>query len=196
MERQTEAERYEAEDMAQAVEVLKRGGLVLYPTDTVWGIGCDATNSEAVKRIYELKQRVDSKSMLVLVGSEGELQRTVETVPDAAWMLIDAAVKPLTIIYDHPKGVAPELLAEDGSMGIRVTGELFSKTLCQRLRRPLVSTSANISGHKTPRNFAEIEDEIKNGVDYVVKYRRNDSTPHKSSDIIKVSDSGVVKVIR
>lgn len=196
MNRETEAERYEAEDMAQAVEVLKRGGLVLYPTDTVWGIGCDATNSEAVKRIYELKKRVDSKSMLVLVGSEGELQRTVEMVPDAAWMLIDAAVKPLTIIYDHPKGVAPELLAEDGSMGIRITNELFSKTLCQRLRRPLVSTSANISGHMTPRNFAEIEDEIKNGVDYVVKYRCNDSTPHKSSDIIKVTDSGVVKVIR
>lgn len=196
MEAGRTVERYEAADMAKAVEVMKDGGIVLYPTDTVWGIGCDATNSEAVKKIYELKQRVDSKSMLVLVGSEGELQRTVRTVPDAAWMLIEAAVRPLTIIYDHPIGVAPELLAEDGSLGIRITDELFSKTLCQRLRRPIVSTSANISGQKTPKTFAEIDDAIKNGVDYVVNYRRNDMSPHKSSDIIKVSDSGVVKVIR
>lgn len=196
METGRTVERYEAADMAKAVGVMKDGGIVLYPTDTVWGIGCDATNSEAVKKIYELKQRADSKSMLVLVGSEGELQRTVRTVPDAAWMLIEAAVRPLTIIYDHPIGVAPELLAEDGSLGIRITDELFSKTLCQRLRRPIVSTSANISGQKTPKTFAEIDDAIKNGVDYVVSYRRNDMSPHKSSDIIKVSDSGVVKVIR
>lgn len=191
-----EALRYDAEDMNRAVEVLKRGGIILYPTDTVWGLGCDATNPEAVRRIYELKQRSDAKSMLVLVGSEGELQRTVRTVPEAAWMLIETAVKPLTIIYDQPQGLAPELLAEDGSAGIRITGELFSQTLCRRLRRPIVSTSANVSGHKTPTTFAEIEEVVREGVDYIVQYRQNDNSRHKSSNIIKVSDSGVVKVIR
>lgn len=188
--------RYDAADMAEALATLNRGGIILYPTDTVWGIGCDATNAEAVKRIYELKKRADSKSMLMLVGSEGELQRTVEQVPETAWMLIEAAVNPLTIIYDKPKGVAENLCAEDGSIGIRITGELFSRTLCQRLRRPLVSTSANVSGKKTPRTFSEIDDEILQGVDYVVKYGRYDKTPHKPSNIIKVSDNGVIKVIR
>ena len=190
------AARYDSDDMAAALEVLKKGGIILYPTDTVWGIGCDATNAEAVKKIYELKQRTDSKSMLALVGSAGELQQTVETVPEAALMLIDAAVNPLTIIYDHPRGLAANLLAEDGSAGIRITGEVFSSTLCRRLRRPLVSTSANISGDKTPRTFSEISKEIIEGVDYVVKYRRDDNTRHTASNIIKVSDSGVIKIIR
>lgn len=189
-------ERYEAEDMACAVEVLKAGGIILYPTDTVWGIGCDATNAEAVKKIYDLKKREDSKSMLVLVGSEGELQRTVAEVPEAAWMLIEAAIKPITIIYDRPVGIAPNLCAEDGSAGIRITDELFSRTLCGRLRRPVVSTSANISGEKTPTTFAEISKEIIAGVDYVVRYRQNDNTRRQSSNIIKVSDSGIIKVIR
>lgn len=191
-----EAERYDAADLARAVETLRSGGIVLYPTDTVWGIGCDATNPEAVRRIYELKQRSDAKSMLVLVGSEGELQRTVENIPDAAWMLIEAAVNPLTIIYDHPVGLAPELLADDGSVGVRITSELFSRTLCQRLRRPIVSTSANISGRKTPATFAEISPEIIDGVDYVVSYRRDDTRRARPSNIIKVSDSDIVKVIR
>ena len=191
-----EAERYDAADMARAVETLRSGGIVLYPTDTVWGIGCDATNPEAVRRIYELKQRSDAKSMLVLVGSEGELQRTVENIRDAAWMLIEAAVNPLTIIYDHPVGLATELLADDGSVGVRITSELFSRTLCQRLRRPIVSTSANISGRKTPATFAEISPEIIDGVDYVVSYRRDDTRRARPSNIIKVSDSDIVKVIR
>ena len=191
-----EAERYDAADMARAVETLRSGGIVLYPTDTVWGIECDATNPEAVRRIYELKQRSDAKSMLVLVGSEGELQRTVENIPDAAWMLIEAAVNPLTIIYDHPVGLATELLADDGSVGVRITSELFSRTLCQRLRRPIVSTSANISGRKTPATFAEISPEIIDGVDYVVSYRRDDTRRARPSNIIKVSDSDIVKVIR
>ena len=191
-----EAERYDAADMARAVETLRSGGIVLYPTDTVWGIGCDATNPEAVRRIYELKQRTDAKSLPVLVGSEGELQRTVENIPDAAWMLIEAAVNPLTIIYDHPVGLATELLADDGSVGVRITSELFSRTLCQRLRRPIVSTSANISGRKTPATFAEISPEIIDGVDYVVSYRRDDTRRARPSNIIKVSDSDIVKVIR
>ena len=188
--------RYEREDMAQALEVLKKGGIILYPTDTIWGIGCDATNEEAVKKIYDLKQRSDSKSMLVLVGSEGELQRNVEEVPEAAWMLIETAVNPITIIYDRPKEIARNLLAEDGSAGIRITSELFSRTLCNRLRRPIVSTSANISGKKTPVTFSEIDEDIKKGVDYIVRFRQNDISRHKSSNIIKVSDSGIIKIIR
>ena len=188
--------RYEREDMAEALEVLKKGGIILYPTDTIWGIGCDATNEEAVKKIYDLKQRSDSKSMLVLVGSEGELQRSVEEVPEAAWMLIETAVNPITIIYDRPKGIARNLLAEDGSAGIRITSELFSQTLCNRLKRPIVSTSANISEKKTPVTFSEIDEDIKKGVDYIVRFRQNDISRHKSSNIIKVSDSGIIKIIR
>lgn len=175
---------------------MKAGGIILYPTDTVWGIGCDATNAEAVSKIYKLKRREDSKSMLSLVGNEGQLQRWVEDIPEAAWMLIDAAVKPLTIIYDKPKGLASNLLAEDGSAGLRITNELFSKTLCERLRVPIVSTSANIAGEKTPRTFKEISDQIKSGVDYIVSYRQDESVNHKSSNIIKVSDSGLFKIIR
>lgn len=191
-----EKERYDKEDLAKSVEVLRKGGIILYPTDTVWGIGCDATNAEAVKRIYDLKKRDDAKSMLVLVGSDGQLQRSVEKVPDAAWMLIDVAVEPMTIIYDRPKGIAANLLADDGSLGIRITNEAFSQALCRQLRHPLVSTSANVSGDNTPSFFAEISDEIRNGVDYVVKYRQNDTSPHKSSSIIKVTDSDVIRIIR
>ena len=194
--KKTDMQGYDRDDMARAIEVLRNGGIILYPTDTVWGIGCDATNKDAVNKIYKLKQRNDAKSMLLLVGSEGELQRTVENVPDAAWMLLEAAVNPLTIIYDSAKGIADNLKAEDGSVGIRITSELFSRSLCQRLRHPIVSTSANISGRKTPHNFSEISDDIINGVDYVVKYRQDDSEGHKPSNIIKVSDSGVIKIIR
>lgn len=189
-------ERYEASDMAKAIEVLKAGGVILYPTDTVWGIGCDATNAEAVKKIYEIKRREDSKSMLVLVGSIGELQSRVNQIPDAAWMLLEAAVNPLTIIYDQPIGMAPNLLAEDGSLGIRISNDFFSRTMCQRLRRPIVSTSANISGEKTPKCFSEISKEIIDAVDYVVEFRQNDTQCSKPSNIIKVKDNGVITVIR
>ena len=136
------------ESLDKALEVLKNGGIILYPTDTIWGIGCDATNTEAVKRIFELKQREDAKAMLMLVGSEGQLQQFVKEVPDVAWQLIDSAVNPLTIIYDEPINISPALLAEDGSAGFRITNEYFSRSLCQRLRRPVVSTSANISGRR------------------------------------------------
>lgn len=189
-------EKYESVDLKNALDVLKNGGIILYPTDTVWGIGCDATCKEAVERIYQLKKRADSKSMILLVGSEVELERTVDKVPDAAWMLMEAAVSPLTIIYDHPHGIPSNLLAEDGSVGIRISTEPFSKSLCSRLRHPLVSTSANISGRPTPRRFSEISDEIVKGVDYVVKYRRDDNRKYQASNIIKVTDSNVIKIIR
>lgn len=184
------------EDIKNAVAVLKKGGIILYPTDTVWGIGCDATNPDAVKKIYELKRRAESKSMLVLVDGEAMLDRTVKDIPEVAWQLIEAAVDPMTIIYDHPSGVAPNLLAEDGSLGIRITSERYSNELCRRLRRPIVSTSANVSGEKAPVFFSQILGEIKEGCDYIAEYRRDDNTPHKPSNIIKVSDGGLIKVIR
>lgn len=187
---------YDEADLKEALRIMKEGGIILYPTDTVWGIGCDARNEEAVKRIYQLKQRADSKSMLVLVGSEGMLQRTVKDVPEIAWQLIDVAVNPITIIYDHPVGVAENLKAEDGSLGIRITDEKFSRRLCERMRGPIVSTSANVSGKPTPSTFAEISSQIKNGVDYVCKYRQKDKASARPSNIIKITRENIVKVIR
>lgn len=183
------------EDLKKALEVLRSGGVILYPTDTIWGLGCDASNSEAVKKIYNIKNRADSKSMLSLIGSDGMLQQFVSEVPEIAWELIDTAVNPLTIIYDHPRGIAAELLAEDGSAGFRITHERFSLNLCTRLRKPVVSTSANISGRPAPRTFREIDPEIINSVDYVVEYGRNNKNS-APSNIIKISDYNVIKVIR
>ncbi len=196
MEANNQELRYDEADLKEAVRVMKEGGLILYPTDTVWGIGCDARNEEAVKKIYELKRRHDSKSMLVLVGSEGMLQRTVKEVPEIAWQLIDVAVNPMTIIYDHPIGIAENLKAEDGSLGIRITSEKFSRMLCERMRGPIVSTSANISGKPTPLTFSEISSEIKDGVDYVCKFRQKEKASAKPSNIIKITRGNVVKVIR
>lgn len=184
------------EDIKNALEVLSKGGLILYPTDTIWGIGCDATNADAVKRVYELKQRADNKSMLVIVNSENVIDRYVREVPDIAYELISVADKPLTIIYDNAYNLAKNLLGENDSIGIRVTGERFSKELCRRFRRPIVSTSANISGSPSAAYFSQISDEIKQGVDYVVKYRQDDTTPHKASNIIKLSGNGIFKIIR
>ena len=149
------------QDIRQAVAALEAGGVILYPTDTVWGLGCDAANAEAVARIYAIKQRQESKSMLVLVDCPQRMAVYVDTVPDVAWDLMELADKPLTIIYDGARNLAPNLIADDGSIGIRVTAEQFSRDLCARFRRPIVSTSANISGRPTPRTFAEIPDEIR-----------------------------------
>ena len=156
------------EEIRKACEVLQAGGLILYPTDTIWGIGCDATNEEAVRKVYELKKRMDNKAVLVLTDSTAKLNMYVSDIPDIAWDLIEVADKPLTIIYAHAKNLAPNLLGEDGSVGIRITKEEFSHRLCERFRKPLVSTSANISGETAPMNFQDISEEIKNGVEYVV----------------------------
>lgn len=185
-----------SEDLRNAVECIRKGGIILYPTDTIWGIGCDATNEDAVKKIYKLKQRADSKSMLVLVDSEAALERIVPDVPEIALNLIDVAIKPLTIIYDEAEGVDASLLGENNSLGIRITSEKFSRELCRRFGRPIVSTSANISGHKSPAFFNEIEKEIKDGVDYIVNFRRNDITPSAPSNIIHIRKNGEIKVIR
>ena len=187
---------YDAEDLKKALETLQKGGVILYPTDTIWGLGCDATNEEAVKRIYELKRRSDAKSMLVLVDSASRVESYVREVPDMAWDLIEVSDKPLTIIYPEAKNLAKNLLAEDGSIGIRVSGEQFSKMLCARFKRPIVSTSANISGEPNPAFYAEISDEIKQSVDYIVQYRQDDRTPAKPSSIIKLDIGNVIKIIR
>ena len=175
---------------------MREGGVILYPTDTIWGIGCDATNEDAVRRVYEIRQRQDSKAMLVLVDSSVKVDFYVRDVPEVAWDLIDLADKPLTIIYSGARNLAANLLAEDGSVGIRVTNEDFSKRLCQQFRKAIVSTSANISGQPSPKNFSEISEEVKSAVDYIVGYRQEEMSNPKPSSIIKLDKGGVIKIIR
>ena len=204
--------RYDKEDLETALRVLRSGGIIVYPTDTVWGIGCDATNEEAVRKIYALKRREDSKSMLVLLDSAAKLDYYVE-VPETAEMLLgvqntdrstdraqtglqDESTKPLTIIYPKARNMAKNLIAEDGSIGIRITDEPFSKALCAQLRHPLVSTSANISGEPTPHFFREISEAVLSQADYCCRFRREDETPHEPSSIIKINADGTFKIIR
>lgn len=184
------------EDIRKAVEVLRQGGVILYPTDTIWGLGCDATNEQAVKRIYEIKHRSDSKSMICLIDSDVRLQRYVRDVPDVAWDIITYATKPTTLILDNAVNVAPLLIAEDGSLGLRVTNEKFSHELCYRFQKPIVSTSANISGEPSPQNYREISDAIVQSVDYVCWIRRQEHKPHEPSSIIKLKSDGEVSIIR
>lgn len=184
-------------DIDTAVKILRKGGLILYPTDTVWGIGCDATNSDAVRRVFSLKKRADSKALITLVSDTRMLSRTVEYVPDAAMQLIEVSERPVTIVYDHGCGVADELLAPDGSLAVRVTAEEFSHALCRKFGRPIVSTSANISGQPTPRCFNMISQDIISGVDYVCQSRRYEKgSDTRPSMIIKISDNGVFKFLR
>ncbi len=189
-------ETYDKEDLRQAVEILRHGGVILYPTDTIWGIGCDATNEEAVKRVYSIKQREDSKAMLCLLDAPGKLQGYVEDIPSIAWDLINYATRPLTLIYPKGRNIAHNLLAEDGSIGIRITNEKFSKKLCEMLHAPLVSTSANISGEPTARNFSKISPSIIQAVDYVVHYRRNDKSEPSPSSVIKIGEGNLFHIIR
>lgn len=174
------------DDIKQAVEVMRKGGVILYPTDTVWGIGCDATNAEAVSRVYEIKKRSDSKAMICLVDSDARLQRYVRNVPNVAWDLLDCVDKPTTVILDGAVNLAPNLIAEDGSVALRITGEAFSKELCYRFQKPVVSTSANISGEPAAQNYRDISQEIIDSVDYVCWTRRQEHKPHKPSAIIKL----------
>jgi len=185
-----------AEDIRNAVQTLRQGGLILYPTDTIWGIGCDAANEEAVRRIFQLKQREDSKAMICLVDSANRMQRYLRQVPDVAWDLVEYADKPLTLILDGAVNLAPSLIAEDGSIGLRVTRENISHELCYRFERAIVSTSANISGEPSPACFDEITDDIKQGVDYIMRSRQNDLSKSKPSQIIKLSLDGQIKIIR
>lgn len=184
------------EDIKSAFDVLVAGGLILYPTDTIWGIGCDATNEDAIRKVYELKKRVDSKALITLLDNPVKLDYYISDVPEIAWDLIELTDKPLTIIYDGARNVASNLIAEDGSLAIRITQEKFSQALCQRFRKAIVSTSANISGQPSPQSFADISDEIKAGVDYIVKYRQDEKVNFKPSSIIKLGNSGQVQIIR
>ncbi len=185
-----------AEDIRQAVATLRNGGIILYPTDTIWGIGCDACREDAVQRIFALKQRDESKSMICLVDSADRMQRYLRRVPDVAWDLIEYAEKPLTLILDGAVNLAPSLIAEDGSVGMRVTRENISKQLCYRFQKAIVSTSANISGQPSPANFTEISPEIIAGVDYVMKSRQNDLSKSAPSQIIKLELDGKIQIIR
>jgi L-threonylcarbamoyladenylate synthase len=184
------------QDINNAIEVLRRGGVVLYPTDTVWGIGCDATNADAVARVYEIKERDDSKALICLVDSDARLQRYVRQVPDVAWQIIDCAVRPTTLILDGAVNLAPNLIASDGSIGIRITKEPFSHELCFRFQKAIVSTSANISGEPAAQNYRDIDPRIIEQVDYVCWSRRQEHKPHKPSSIIRLNADGVVKIIR
>ena len=190
--------RYDREDLQNALRVLRDGGVILYPTDTVWGIGCDATNAEAVSRVYSIKKRVDSKAMLVLLDGAGKLQGYVDKVPETAWMLLEAneGQRPMTIIYPRAKNLASNLLAEDGSVGIRITEELFSKALCEQLRRPIVSTSANFSGEPAAKTFQQISQDLIEAVDYVCDFRRDDNKQYAPSSIIKIDEQERITIIR
>ena len=191
-----ESKSNEHTELKQTLTTLREGGLILYPTDTVWGIGCDASNPEAVKKVYGLKNRADSKALITLVASEVMLERTVIDMPDIAWDLIDAAEKPLTIIYQKVKGIAHNAIAEDGSCAIRLPKDNFCQQLVQRLGKPLISTSANTSGTPTPQSFQDIEPSILSGVDYVVNLRQQEEFKNTPSSIILLKNNGEIKIIR
>lgn len=184
------------DEVAKALKVLQNGGIILYPTDTIWGIGCDASNEEAVKKIYALKQREESKSMIVLLANDNQLQSHVSEVPDIAYDLIEYAENPLTLVMPGAKNLAKNLIAADGSIGLRVTKHQFCQQLIQRLRRPLVSTSANISGQPSPKNFNAINEEIIEGVDYVVDLEQYDMTEKRPSTIMRLEPDGRFEFIR
>ena len=184
------------EDIKNAVKVLREGGVILYPTDTVWGIGCDATNAKAVAKVYDIKHRDDSKALICLVDSDARLQRYVRNVPAVAWELLDAAIKPTTVILDNATNLAPNLIAEDGSIALRITREAFSHELCYRFQKAIVSTSANISGEPAAQNYRDISEEIINSVDYVCWSRRQEHKPHTPSSIIRLKPDGEVTIIR
>lgn len=184
------------EDIKNAVKVLGDGGVILYPTDTVWGIGCDATNAEAVAKVYKIKHRDDSKALICLVDSDARLQRYVRDVPAVAWDLLDLAVKPTTVILDGAVNLAPNLIASDGSIALRITKEPFSHELCYRFQKALVSTSANISGEPAAQNYGDISQELLDSVDYVCFSRRQEHKPHTPSSIVRLRPDGEVQIIR
>lgn len=191
--------RYDRDDLSAALDALRRGGVIIYPTDTVWGIGCDATCEEAVARVKAIKGRDDAKALITLVSDTAMLERWVDDIPPVAIELVEAAEgsRPVTVVYDHPSpALAPGLLAPDGSAGLRVCADPFAAALCRRLRHPLVSTSANLSGKPTPQSFDEIDPALLAKADYVVRYRRDDTSPHLPSSVIKISSGGVFTILR
>ncbi len=184
------------DDVNKAFEVLKNGGLILYPTDTIWGIGCDATNLEAVEKVFKLKGRSEQKSLIVLLDSANKLQSYVNEIPEVAYDLIEYAENPMTIIYSNAKNLAKNAIAIDGSIGIRIVKHTFCEQLLQRFRKPIISTSANLSGQPSPSCFNEISEEIKEGVDYVVNLEQDDTSIKKASIIMKLEPGGLFSFIR
>lgn len=183
-------------DLAAALKVLRSGGVILYPTDTVWGLGCDATNAKAVQRIFEIKQRSENKSLIILVNSVAMLERYVASPPEVALEMAELSERPLTVVYDSGKSLADGVASADGSVGVRICGEPFCDALIEALRKPLVSTSANISGSGAPAIFDEIGEEVKAAVDYVCLWRQDDRSRARPSSVIKVSGNGIVKILR
>lgn len=184
------------DEVAKALKVVQEGGIILYPTDTIWGIGCDATNTDAVKKIYQLKQRDEAKSMIILLDTENKLESYVREVPSVAYDLIEYAENPITLVMPGAKNISPALISEDGSVGIRVAKHDFCQQLIQRLRKPLVSTSANISGKPSPQNFYQIDQQIVYGVDYVVDLEQHSTELKKPSTIMRLQPDGRFEFIR
>ncbi|MDZ7635689.1 MAG: L-threonylcarbamoyladenylate synthase [Bacteroidales bacterium] len=184
------------DDIRNALKVLRAGGVILYPTDTIWGIGCDATSAEAVRKVYAIKQRAENKSLIILVNSAGMLTRYVDNPPEVALEMAELTESPLTIVYDRGRSLAEGVASADGSVGVRICADPFCDELITALRKPLVSTSANISGSDAPALFDEISEELKAAVDYVCLWRQDDRSRTKASSVIRVSGNGVVKILR
>lgn len=184
------------EDLKQSLKVLKEGGVILYPTDTIWGLGCDATNSSAVEKIFKIKSRPETTSLIILVNGESMVERYVKDIPETAFQITEVSDKPLTIIYPEGKNLAPGVCSEDGSVGIRICIDPFCHELITRFRKPIVSTSANLSGRPSPGHFGEIDEEIINAADFVVKYRQKDRQKQTVSPVIKIDTNGVFKILR
>ena len=184
------------DEVAKALKVVQDGGIILYPTDTIWGIGCDATNTDAIKKIYQLKQRDEAKSMIILLDTENRLESYIKEVPPVAYELIEYAENPLTLVMPGAKNISPAIISEDGSVGIRVARHDFCQQLIQRLRKPLVSTSANISGKPSPQNFGQIDQEIIDGVDYVIDLEQYSAELKKPSTIMRLQPDGRFEFIR
>lgn len=184
-------------DITGCLQVLEKGGIILYPTDTVWGIGCDATNTKAVERIFHLKNRSDNKAMIVLVADERDVLQYVANPDFRVFDYLNTqTARPVTVVYEGAIGLADNLTGQDGSVAIRITYDLFCRHLIKRFRKPIVSTSANISGSPTAKTFAEISPEIKAGVDYIVKFRQDDTTTVEASSLIKWNKDGSITTIR
>jgi len=183
-------------EIEKCLEVLNAGGIILYPTDTIWGIGCDATNEKAVAKIFELKSRPEAKSMIILLDHTTRLTGYIKEVPQQAYELMELSEQPLTVVLDGAKNLAPNIVAPDGSIGVRIVMDDFCRNLISRLRKPLVSTSANITGEQAPSSFSEVSDKIKSGVDYIVGLRQNENIINKPSTILKVGAGGEIKFIR
>ena len=184
------------DDLVSALETIKQGGTILYPTDTIWGIGCDATNNDAVKKVFDIKSREDTRQMLILLDEATNIGKYVDDVPDIAFTFIESAERPLSIIFQKAKNLAPSLIGIDNTVGIRIVKDEFCKVLIGRLGKPIVSTSANVSGTPPPANFSEIGQEIKNAVDYITRYRQDDKSIDTPSDIIKFTQEGEIVKIR